>query len=399
MKKKHTKKKAAFRFLFDPDDFRGGVLADRHTQASDPLLWLLVSLLVAFGSVMVFSASYAYALNRYENSYYFIERQVAWVLIGFAVMFGASLLNSRFYRAIARLSYALTVVLLLVVLLIGTIGNGAQRWIAIGPITIQPSEIAKTTLVMMLAWYFATYEQKALDRQNKRRLLVWGTLIPFCFIGLVCVLVMLQKHLSGLIILGAIGLLVMFLSGIGLRYLGYCTAAAGAGVSFLALFTEYTKRRITIWFNPELYPLEGGWQTLQGMMAIGSGGFFGLGLGNSRLKFSYVSEPANDMIFTIVCEELGFLGALLVLVLFALFIWRAYLIGMRHPDIFMRLLVLGIAAKVAIQVLLNVAVVTNTIPNTGISLPFFSYGGSSLVMLFFEMGILLSASRSAHIKR
>ena len=208
---------------------------------------------------------------------------------------------------------------------------------------------------------------------------------------------MLQKHLSGLIILGVIGIGVIFLSGAGLRYLSYFASVALSGVAALALLTDYTKRRITIWLNPEQFPLEGGWQTLQGMMAIGSGGFFGLGLGQSRLKYCYVSEPANDMIFTIVCEELGFLGAIAVLFLFALFVWRCFFIakGLQNP--YGRLLVQGIALKVAVQVLLNIAVVTNTIPNTGISLPFFSYGGSSLIMLFAEMGIILSASRHACI--
>ena len=153
-----------------------------------------------------------------------------------------------------------------------------------------------------------------------------------------------------------------------------------------------------IWQNPEAFPLDGGWQTLQGLMAIGSGGFFGLGLGNSRLKYSYVAEPQNDFIFTVTCEELGFLGATLILFLFALFVFRGYTVALRHPDPFCALTVFGITTKVALQVLLNIAVVTNSLPNTGISLPFFSYGGSSLVMLFAEMGILLSFSREAHIR-
>ena len=210
---------------------------------------------------------------------------------------------------------------------------------------------------------------------------------------------MLQKHLSGLIILGAIGVLVMFLAGTNPKILGALAALGIAGVSALALFTDYTKRRILIWLNPELYPLDGGWQTLQGMMAIGSGGFFGLGLGNSRLKYSYVSEPQNDFIFTITCEELGFLGALVVILLFGAFVFRASTLALRTPDPFARTVGLGLAAKVALQVLLNIAVVTNTIPNTGISLPFFSYGGSSLVMLFMEMGLLLSISKTSHARR
>lgn len=371
----------------------------KNAPPSDKLLVFVVTLLALFGSVMIFSASYAYAEARYENGYYFIERQLIWLVIGFTVMAGTSRLTPSFYFATAPLLYVITVILLLIVLVLGTIGNGAQRWIAIGPITIQPSEIAKTTMVMLLARYYASYPQKALVPANRKNTLVWGTLLPFSMIGLICVLVMLQKHLSGVIILGSIGIAIIYISGAGLRYLGYCCAGALTGVSALALFTDYTKRRITIWLNPEQYPLEGGWQTLQGMMAIGSGGFFGLGLGQSRLKYSYVSEPANDMIFTIVCEELGFLGAITVLLLFAIFIWRGFVIGLNHPDAFSRITVLGITIKVALQVLLNVAVVTNTIPNTGISLPFFSYGGSSLIMLFAEMGIICSASRISSIRQ
>ncbi len=392
-----TTKKQRFSLLFSPPRPLREMVWKRGAPRPDALLILLISLLALFGTVMIFSASYAYAETRYENGFYFIERQVIWVALGFGIMYLASRLSAELYETFSPIAYLVTLGLLAVVLLIGTIGNGAQRWIAIGPITIQPSEIAKTTLVMILSWYFHTYGDRALDRVHRKNILLFGTLIPFCLIGSICLLVMLQKHLSGVIILGCIGILVIFLSGAGLRYLGYCCGAAGIGVTCLALFTDYTKRRITIWLNPELYPLEGGWQTLQGMMAIGSGGFWGLGLGQSKLKYSYVSEPANDMIFTIICEELGFLGALAVMVLFALFLWRGFYIASRLRDPYARLLVLGICTKIAIQVTLNIAVVTNTIPNTGISLPFFSYGGSSLIMLFAEMGILLSASREADI--
>ncbi len=370
----------------------------QHPYESDKLLFILILLLSAFGSVMVASAGYAYAAHRYGNAFYFIERQIVWVLIGIAVMLFVSRISTEFYRSSAYLLYAVTVLLLITVLILGTVGNGAQRWIAIGPITIQPSEIAKTTLVLTLARYFSDHAEIAFRRQDKKATLTHGTLIPFAFIGCICLLVMLQKHLSGIIIIGCIGIFVMYVSGVGLRYLGYCCGAAGVAVTCLALFTDYTKRRITIWLNPELYPLDGGWQTLQGLMAIGSGGFWGLGLGQSRLKYSYVSEPANDMIFTIVCEELGFFGATAVLLLFAFFICRAFQIGRKSPDLFCRLTAYGLGAKVAIQVLLNIAVVTNTIPNTGISLPFFSYGGSSLIMLFFEMGILLAISRTSVIR-
>ena len=188
-------------------------------------------------------------------------------------------------------------------------------------------------------------------------------------------------------------------AGVNLRYITiFCTLGA-SGVAALALFTDYTKERILVWRNPEAYKLTGGWQTLQGLMAIGSGGIFGVGLGKSVMKHCYVSEPANDMIFAILCEETGLVGAVSTLLLFSLLVLRTLKISLNASDVYSRLVAFGIGAKMAIQVLLNVAVVTNSIPNTGISLPFFSYGGSSLLMIFFEMGILLSISRNARITK
>ncbi len=387
------------RFLLDEHTTPQNYIHRGNATRVDTVMLVTILVLVTFGSIMIASAGYAYADFRYGNAFYFTARQLIWVAISLVVMLTASRLTEQFYKHLALPLYILVIALLIIVLIIGSIGNGAQRWIAIGPVTIQPSEIAKTSLVLILARYFSVFEEQALEIKHKGRMLLFGTWIPFCFIGLICLLVMLQKHLSGIIILGLIGITVMFASGIALRYLAICCGGAGVGVTCLALFTDYTKRRITTWLNPELYPLDGGWQTLQGLMAIGSGGFFGLGFGKSRLKFSYVSEPANDMIFTILCEELGFLGAAVVILLFIIFIWRGIQIGLSNPDPFCRLTAIGITAKVAIQAVLNIAVVTNTIPNTGISLPFFSYGGSSLIMLLFEMGILLSISRKSIIRK
>ena len=192
-------------------------------------------------------------------------------------------------------------------------------------------------------------------------------------------------------------MILITLSGINLRYiLGFVTGGA-LGVSYIAFFTDYTKERITVWRNPEAYKLTGGWQTLQGLMAIGSGGLFGKGFGKGELKYCYVSEPANDMIFAILCEELGLFGAIATLTVFGALIYRGFKIAQGAQSSYERLLCSGIMIKIAIQTLLNVAVVTNSIPNTGISLPFFSYGGSSLLMLFFEMGICLSISRKSKI--
>ncbi len=364
----------------------------------DKWIFGLVLLLSLFGTVMVFSASYAGALTRYGDAYYFIKRQLVFLAVGVAVMLLFSYLSpGTLYKYTPHL-FIVTLLLLVAVLVIGQSGGGAQRWIAVGPLTFQPSELGKTALVLMLARHFTRHREEVLCYEKRGRSFLLGTLLPLGYIGALCLLVALEKHLSCIIILGLLGVCVMFTAGSRPRYLGFFGAAGAAGVTALALFTDYTKRRILIWQNPAAYPLDGGWQTLQGMMAIGSGGLFGLGLGNSRLKFSYVSEPQNDFIFTIACEELGLIGAFAILGLYALFLYRGYTLAMRAGDSFCALVAFGIVTKVTLQVVLNVAVVTNAIPNTGISLPFFSYGGSSLVMLFAEMGILLACSRRAHIQ-
>lgn len=365
----------------------------------DRLFLLAVCLITAYGTIMVFSAGTAYAAARYSDSMYFIKRQTVWLLLGFAVMIIASRIEPRIYKICTPYLYGFTLFLLLLVLAVGFVGNGAQRWISIGPITIQPSEIAKISIILMLSLYFERFEDKATDSHSKRKVFVYGTLFPCLIIAIPIVLVMLQKHLSCIIILGAIGLMLILAAGIDPRYIYAFCGVGATGVTCLALFTDYTKDRITVWQDPEKYKLTGGWQTLQGLMAIGSGGLFGVGYGNSILKHCYVSEPANDMIFAILCEELGLVGAALAMLVFGFLIYRGCVIALRAPDCYSRLICLGICIKMAVQVLLNIAVVTNTIPNTGISLPFFSYGGSSLVMLFFEMGIILSVSRQAKIQK
>lgn len=378
---------------------RGGNPLKDERKHFDALFLLGVLLITVYGTVMVFSAGVAYAEVRYSDAFYFIKKQTVWLLVGGVVMCLSSSAEPRYLKAATPYLYLGTLILLLLVLLVGFVGNGAQRWISVGPLTIQPSEIAKLTLILMLARYFSDFEEKATDKSGGRKTFIYGTLIPLLIMSVPIFLVMLQKHLSCIIILGTIGLILILLAGINPKYIAAFTGAGVVGVSCLALFTDYTKERITVWQNPEAYKLTGGWQTLQGLMAIGSGGLFGVGLGNSILKHCYVSEPANDMIFAILCEELGFFGAALCLALFGFLVWRGAVIGLRCEDPYCRLVALGISVKMAVQVLLNVAVVTNTIPNTGISLPFFSYGGSSLVMLFFEMGIVLSISRTSRITK
>ena len=356
-------------------------------------------ILGALGSLMVFSAGYAYAEFRYNDAYFFVKRQIVWFILGIAVMFFASRIRPSVYKQATPFLYGVTLILLVLVLFIGLVGNGAQRWISIGPLTLQPSEIAKLSIVMMLAYYFSQNEDRSLYKRDEKNIFIFGTLLPCIIMAVPIFLVMLQKHLSCIIILGMIGLLVIVCSGINTKYISFFSALGLCAVFCIAFFTDYTKDRITVWQNPEGYKLTGGWQTLQGLMAIGSGGLFGLGFGKSILKYCYVSEPANDMIFSILCEECGFIGAVCILILFALLVIRGYKIATCCEGIFERLTVFGICTKIAVQTLLNVAVVTNTIPNTGISLPFFSYGGSSLVMIFFEVGIILSLSRYAKITK
>ena len=365
----------------------------------DKTFLFAVLLITAFGTVMVFSAGSAYAEARYGDGMYFVKKQTVWLLLGFAVMYLSSFVNPSVYKKNTPHLYALSLILLVLVLLIGFVGNGAQRWISIGPLTLQPSEIAKLSMILMLAKYFSDNDELATDYKDGKNTFLFGTLIPLLIIVVPIILVMLQKHLSCIIILGCIGITLIFIAGINPKYIAAFTGVGAALVSCLALFTDYTKERITVWQNPEAYKLTGGWQTLQGLMAIGSGGIFGVGLGKSVLKHLYVSEPANDMIFAITCEELGFFGAMLCLLLFAFLVGRGAVIGARSEDTFCKLVCIGISIKTAVQALLNVAVVTNTIPNTGISLPFFSYGGSSLIMLFFEMGITLSMSRYSRITK
>ena len=372
------------------------IFSDKYARV-DKLFLLVVILLVTFGTIMVFSAGVAYAEKRYGDTFYFVKKQTVWILIGFAVMIGASEISVEYYKKYTPHLYGITVALLMLVLIVGFVGNGAKRWISIGPLTIQPSEIAKLAIPLALAEYFSKFENLACDLKNRKNAFLWGTLFPCLILLLPIMLVMLQKHLSCIIILGAIGLTLIFVAGVDPRYIYSFIAIGAIGVTALALLTDYTKERITVWQNPEQYKLTGGWQTLQGLMAIGSGGIFGVGYGNSVLKHCYVSEPANDMIFAILCEELGFVGAFVAIALFAILIWRGTIIGLSQKSTYSRLVVFGIMIKIATQVLLNIAVVTNTIPNTGISLPFFSYGGSSLIMIFFEMGIILSISKEGGV--
>lgn len=363
------------------------------------LLWAMI--LVCFGAIMSYSASAVYAEQKFDNSMHFLVRYILFAVVAIAVTVPfVAIARPWFWRIFGVLAYAGSVFLLLVVLLFGVAEGEAQRWIAIGPITIQPSEIAKMAVVMVLALYMSKYEKEITSKHVFGGSFKKGVLVPMMIIGFICALVALERHISGLMIIGILGVGVMFLGGTRIKWLAmFAGLIAVAGV-FLILVSDYAQTRVDIWWNiDKADPLGEAWQTLQGLYAIGSGGFFGLGLGSSRQKFGYVSQPQNDFIFTIICEELGFIGAFVIILLFGLLIWRGIKIGQRAPDRFCALTVWGLTFKIALQVMMNIAVVTNTMPNTGISLPFFSSGGTSLILQIFEIGIILSISRYSTIKK
>ncbi len=369
----------------------------------DRTFLIIVIIMICFGSVMVFSASFAYALASRGSSYYFIKRQIAFAALGTGVMlFVANVVDYRFIKKWTKAFFWFVCFLLVLVLVMGSSEGEATRWLLIPGTSfgIQPSEFMKLGIVLMLAKYFSDNEKTIFNYRKKWNNVIYGLGVPFLIVGFVCVLVALEKHFSGIIILFLIGTVVIFTAGGSWKWL------AGAGGSFAGIvlaaimLVPYAKARIDIWLHPENYSAQSEtWQTIQGLNAVGSGGFFGVGLGKSLQKHMFVSQPQNDFIFAIICEELGFIGAVATICLFVAFVWRGIIIAQKAPDSFSRLVVVGIVSKVAIQAILNMAVVTNSIPNTGISLPFFSYGGSSLVILLAEMGVILSISRYSYQKK
>ena len=375
--------------------------ADVHREQGpvDRPMLIIILLLICFGTIMVFSASYAYALDDMGDSYYYIKRQIVFSLAGVVFMLFLSKVDTDIIRKFAPFLFAISVFLLIIVLVLGIAEGAAVRWIKVGSITFQPSEIMKLGMVLMLAYYYSATE-KQVRAKGFWKSSLFGTFIPILIVSAVCVLVVLEKHISGTIIMFCIGMAVIFVAGGKLIWFGLAGGAFAAAVYTVIFATDYATKRIDIWAHPENYSERAEvWQTLQGLYAVGSGGFFGVGLGNSRQKHLVVSQPQNDFIFAIVGEELGLIGTFLVLALFVAFVWRCLVIAKRAPDTFSKLAVTGIAAKVGIQAFLNIAVVTNTIPNTGISLPFFSYGGTALIILFVEMGVVLAVSRYSYLQK
>lgn len=360
-----------------------------------PFLFLVLTILV-IGLVMMYSASYpnAYFLHGGDSAY-FIKNQLVFAILGIIGMFAISCIDYNYFHKWAVPILGVSFVLLILVLVMPPI-NGVHRWIQLGSFSFQASEITKFAIVVSFAHFINL-------NFNRMQTFKYGILPYLIILGPTIVLLALEPHIScsAIVILLAAGML--FIGGVKLRWFGMVIGAIASALLYLVLFTDkltYANNRIAGWFDP-FSPGAGvdTWQTRQGLYAIGSGGLWGLGLGQSRQKYLFIPEPQNDFIFSVVCEELGFVGAVLILFLFALLVWRGMVISMRAKDKFGALLGIGLTAQVGLQVILNIAVVTNTIPNTGISLPFFSYGGTSLLMLLAQMGIILSISRTAHLEK
>ena len=351
-----------------------------------PLLIILL-ILLGIGLVCLFSASHVYASYYDGNSYHYILRQGIFAAAGLVAMYLISLVDYKVWRKLAVWLYG-AAILLLGVALIAPSQNGVHRWIGLGPITFQPSDFAKFALIVFLAQVISVNYNKMKEFSMFIKLM--------CIIGVICGLVVIEPHLSGTMLIAGIGLVMLFVGGTPLIFLGGLIVLAGCVVLVMVFGIGYEADRISVWLDPlGVFAVDRdmAWQTVQSLYAIGSGGLMGLGIGNSRQKHLFLPEPQNDFIFAIICEELGLIGAILIIALFAALVWRGVVISTRAPDKFGSLLAVGISAQIGIQVLLNIAVVTNTIPNTGIGLPFFSYGGTSMMMLLGEMGVLFSIAR------
>ncbi len=357
-------------------------------QSVDFPFLLLVLLLLIVGLVMLYSASYAQ--SEYDTGYAistrYLQKQAACAGLGLAAMWAMSRIDPKFWLKMAWPLYGVSIVLLLSVLFFGESVNGARRWINIAGLQFQPSEVAKFTMILLFARLTKLFGTQA--KQFRYGVLGFG-----CALLGILVPLALEKHLSAIMLMGMVAVVMMFVAGTSPKWL---LAGAGAAALFVLVyisFMGYAGDRVSAWLHPEQDPGDTGYQILQSLYAIGSGGLFGLGLGKSRQKYLYLPFQYNDYIFAIACEELGLVGALLIAALFAALILRGYWIALRARDRFSTVLAAGLVTLIAVQVLLNLGVVTNLLPSTGIALPFFSYGGTALAVNLGEMGIVLAVSR------
>jgi len=367
-------------------------MAESRELAKGPVdlpFLLLLLLLVAIGLVMLLSASFPSAYYEEDNPTYFFLRQGVFAVMGVAVMLLISRINYQRLRGIAKLLLFFTIILLVLVIIpgVGITRNNATRWLGFGALTFQPSEIAKLAVII----YFSDSISRKKDLMRTAR---YGVLPYVLILGLIAILMMLEPHLSGTVLILGTGAVLMLVGGIHWAWVGGAVALAGGGAALLLTgVVKYGQSRIAMWKDPFIDPRGAGYQLSQSLISIGSGGLLGVGLGKSRQKFLYLPEEHNDFIFAIVCEELGLIGASVIMLLFAALILRGYWIALHARDRFGSLLVVGVTTVIAMQVFLNIGVVTGLLPTTGISLPFFSYGGTALLIQLAGMGIILSVSR------
>ena len=355
-----------------------------------PFLVLVILVLIS-GLVMLFSASYAAGLADEGDSMYYIKKQVFAAIIGVVAMLIASRFNYKLYRRLSWVVAGVSVLMLILVFPMGVTVNGARRWLDLG-LRFQPSEIAKIGMILLLAHIITRYYDKMSTFTN-------GILVPLGITAVFAVLVIIEPHLSGALLLVIIGVVMVFVGGANWKHLLICFLVVLLLVILVISMTSYMGKRVNAWLDPWSDPQGEGYQIIQSLYAIGSGGLMGRGLGNSQQKYGYLPEAHNDYIFSIACEELGFIGAVVIILLFAMLVWRGFRIALKSNDKFGCLICVGVMTQVGAQALLNIAVVSNAIPSTGISLPFFSYGGTSLVLLLLEMGVVLNISRYSNTEK
>jgi len=354
---------------------------EKHKMIDYTLL-ILVLILVVIGLIMLFSTSSYNGRVKFHDSGYYFKKQLFATSLGLLGMYIIANMDYHFLAKYALILYGVSMCLSLAVLFFGDEYNGSKRWLSLGPLSFQPSELAKVAVILFLAHHISSSGKKTVGIGFTAR--VMAMILPI--VGLVG-----TNNLSTAIIILGIGVILIFVSNP--KYMQFI-GIGGAGIAFITIFLSlesYRLERLAIWRNPEKY--DKGFQTIQGLYAIGSGGIFGRGLGSSLQKLGFVPEAQNDMIFSIICEETGLVGASILILVFGLLIWRLMVIGTHAPDLLGSLIGVGIMGHMALQVILNIAVVTNTIPNTGITLPFISYGGTSVLFLLGEMGLALSVSR------
>ncbi len=373
----------------------------RSQRFYDYSLLFTIVFLTIFGLVMIYSASSYTAQIHYDgNAAYYMTKQGAIALGGFAIMIMVSKMDYHWYARFSNLAIVVSWGLMIAVSLFGRKINGKRRWLGVGALSFQPTELVKITVIVAMA-ALITRIGKDVDRT--------AGITRAALITLPLAAIVAHNNLSSGIIIAGIGFVMMFVASKKMLLYALCVIGAGAmlvgagpignALTTMKILKPYQLTRINVWLDPEAYPTTGGYQVLQGLYAIGSGGLFGKGLGESIQKLGFVPEAQNDMIFSIICEELGLFGAVLVIFLFVFMIYRFMLIASNAPDLFGSLLVVGVMAHIAIQVVLNIAVVTNSIPNTGITLPFISYGGTSILFLMIEMGMVLSVSNQIKLEK